>query len=78
MKFSAPNKVSLYLFGNDCFIIENFNDTPVDAVLGLPSVTDFKKVLSLPENGNAAMTSNNNSITFKDLSPRTLLVIKYK
>ena len=33
MHFDAPNKVGLYLFGDNYFVIENFNDRPVDVTL---------------------------------------------
>ena len=78
MKFDAPNKVSLYLLGSNYVVIENFNDTKVDLTLELPVVNEVKKALMLPEDGNMVLTSYKNSISIKDLSPRTLVVLQYK
>ncbi|MBI5010992.1 MAG: hypothetical protein HZB98_15360, partial [Bacteroidia bacterium] len=39
MKFDAPNKVSIYLLGENTLILENFNDNPVDATLEMSKVT---------------------------------------
>jgi hypothetical protein len=36
--FQAPNQVSLYLFGDGSYVLENFNDQPVDTVLNGKSV----------------------------------------
>ncbi|MCF7668786.1 MAG: hypothetical protein K9N48_03310 [Verrucomicrobia bacterium] len=33
VEFSAPNKVGLYLYTDGSWVIENFNDTPVEVVL---------------------------------------------
>jgi hypothetical protein len=78
IKFDAPNKVSLYLFGSNYVIVENFNDTKVDVTLDLPSVSEVKKTLMLPEEGTMALTSYKNSISIKDLTPRALVVLQYK
>jgi hypothetical protein len=78
MKFDAPNKVSLYLLGSNYIVIENFNDIKVDATLDLPVVTDFHKTLMLPDDGIATVSQNKNSISIKDLSARTLVVLQYK
>jgi hypothetical protein len=78
MKFDAPNKVSLYLIGSDYVVIENFNDTRVDLTLDLPVVNEVKKALMLPEDGKMVLTNNKNSISIRDLSPRTLVVLQYK
>jgi hypothetical protein len=78
MKFDAPNKVSLYLLSSNYVIIENFNDAKVDVTLGLPFGGEIKKVLMLPEDGNMVLTGNKNSISIRDLSPRSLVVLQYK
>jgi hypothetical protein len=36
--FQAPNQVSLYLFGDGSYVLENFNDQPVNAVLNGRSI----------------------------------------
>jgi hypothetical protein len=78
MKFDAPNKVSLYLLGSSYIVIENFNDIEIDATLDLPVVTEIHKTLMLPEDGIATLSQNKNTISIKDLSPRTLVVFQYK
>lgn len=78
IKFDAPNKVSLYLLDNKYFIVENFNDTAVDAMLELPAATEFKKILTLPDDGTASLTGSKNIINLKGLSPRTLIAVQYK
>jgi hypothetical protein len=78
MKFDAPNNVSLCLLGSNYVVIENFNDVKVEMTLELPAASEIKKVLMLPEEGNMVLTSHKNSISIKDLSPRTLTVLQYK
>jgi len=78
MKFDAANKVSLYLLGSNYVVIENFNDAKVDMTLELPDVYEVKQALILPEDGNMILTSYKNSISIKDLSPRSLIVLQYK
>jgi hypothetical protein len=36
--FQAPNQVSLYLFGDGSYVLENFNDQPINAVLNGRSI----------------------------------------
>jgi len=77
MKFDAPNKVALYLIGDDCLIIENFNDEPIDAVLEFPRPVTARRKLLLPAGGNANFSSDGEKLTFTKISPRTLVVIEY-
>jgi hypothetical protein len=78
MKFDAPNKVSLYLMGDNILIIENFNDEPVDLTLELSKLADIHKTLILPDDGNMNLTKNKNSISISKLTPRTLVAFEYK
>jgi hypothetical protein len=78
MKFDAPNKVSLYLLDSNIIVIENFNDTKADMILGLPVINEVKKTLMLPADANMVLTSYKNNISIKDLSPRSLVVLQYK
>ena len=78
MQFDAPNKVGLYLYGKDCFVIENFNDQKVDVTLGFPRVSDAQKVLILPTDGKVDLSVNNKSVIIKGLTPRTLVAVKYR
>jgi|WetSurMetagenome_2_1015567.scaffolds.fasta_scaffold13194_3 hypothetical protein len=78
LKFDAPNKVSLYLLGDNCFIIENFNDEAVDVTLDFTKVSEIQKVLVLPENGNSEISQGKNSVKIQKLSPRTLVAFDYR
>ena len=78
MQFDAPNKVGLYLYGNDCFVVENFNDQNVDVTLGFPRVSDSQKVLILPADGKVDLSVKNKSVIIKGLTPRTLVAVKYR
>jgi hypothetical protein len=78
IKFDAENKVSLYLLGSNYVVIENFNDNSVDMTLELPAVTGVKKTLMLPAEATVVLSTNKNSISIKDLSPRALVVMQYK
>jgi hypothetical protein len=77
IKFDAPNKVSLYLLASNYFIVENFNDEPVNVTLELPKVSEIQKALTLPAEGNAVLTRKNNSVSITGLSPRALVVFSY-
>lgn len=77
MKFDAPNKVALYLFGDNHYVVENFNDVAVDVTLELPKVSKANKILTLPQDGTAEIIKNNNVLTIKNLSPRTLVTVEY-
>lgn len=78
MKFDAPNKVSLYLVGDSCFIIENFNDQAVDVTLEMPKLASVETKLTLPVDGKSIVTKSNNIISIKELSPRTLVAFEYR
>ena len=76
--FDAPNKVSLYLFEPGCAVIENFNDDVVNATFDLASPARVEKLLILPEDGNVVLNSVKNRVEINNLTPRTLIVFKYK
>lgn len=78
MKFDAPNKVALYLFGDNHYVVENFNNEPVDVTLDFKQVSKVRKVLMLPEDGTAELSQNNNSVSIRNLSPRTLITVEYR
>ncbi|HAM09421.1 MAG: hypothetical protein A2X05_13770 [Bacteroidetes bacterium GWE2_41_25] len=78
MKFDAPNKVSLYLLGDNTIIIENFNDEKVDVWLELPAVSSVQARLTIPSDGKAVLSRNKNTVSIKDLSPRTLVLYEYR
>ncbi len=78
MKFDAPNKVSIYLIGENLLLLENFNDQPVDATLELPKLASVASKLTIPSDGSSVVTKAGNTITVKGLTPRTLVVYEYK
>ena len=78
MKFDAPDKVELYLFGDNYFVVENINDETIDITLDFPKLSDVTKTLVLPEEGaTSEIVKNGNSLKIK-LSGRTLLLVEYK
>ncbi|MBN2130015.1 MAG: hypothetical protein JW741_10990 [Sedimentisphaerales bacterium] len=77
MRFDAPNKVALYLIGDDCVVIENFNDNNVTATLELPRPAQAKATLVLPVDGEAEFSSTSGKIEFASLGPRTLVALTY-
>jgi len=77
MKFDAPNKVALYLIGDDCLIVENFNDESIDASIEFSRPVTARKTLVLPNDGNVDFSQSGSKLTFKKISPRTLLAIEY-
>ena len=77
MKFDAPNKVALYLIGDDCLIVENFNDESIDAILEFSRPVKASKTLILPNDGNVDFSQSESKLTFTTISPRTLIAIEY-
>lgn len=77
MKFDAPNKVALYLIGDDCLIVENFNDEPIDVILEFSKPVKASKTLVLPGDGNVDFSQYGGKLTFTKISPRTLVAIEY-
>ena len=78
MKFDAPNKVSIYLMGENTLILENFNDNPVDVTLEMKKLTSVTAKLTIPSDGASRVVKTGNVIDVKGLSPRTLVVYEYK
>jgi hypothetical protein len=78
MKFDAPNKVSIYLMGDNTLILENFNDNPVDVTLEMSKVTSVLTKLTIPADGKSVVARNNNVISIKGISPRTLVAFEYR
>jgi len=76
--FDAPNKVALYLVGEDCLIVENFNDEPINATLELPDVVEAQKVLVLPLEGNVGFSCNGRRLEFREIAPRTMVAVEYQ
>jgi hypothetical protein len=77
MKFDAPNKVALYLIGDNCLVVENFNDEPIDATLAFSRPVGARKTLVLPGDGNVDFSQSGSKLTFTKITPRTLVAIEY-
>jgi len=77
IRFDAPNKVALYLIGDDCLVVENFNEGPVDTSLEFPNVVKAGKTLVLPVDGNVELSCRAKKINLKKITPRTLIAVEY-
>jgi hypothetical protein len=77
MKFDAPNKVSLYLIGENRLVVENFNDASIDAAIEFKRAVNGRQVLVLPAEGRADLTQEGNKLVFSRITPRTLVVLDY-
>jgi hypothetical protein len=77
MKFDAPNKVALYLVGDNCLIVENFNDESIDASIEFSGQIGARKMLVLPNDGNVDFSQSGSKLTFTKITPRTLVAIEY-
>ena len=78
IKFDAPNKVALYLVGENCLIVENFNDEPIDASVEFTKAVKAKKTLILPTEGNVEFSCEGGKLTFTKITPRTLAAVEYQ
>ena len=77
IKFDAPNKVALYLIGEDYLIVENFNDEPIDATLAFSQAFQARKMLVLPNDGKVEISKSRGRLRLSKMTPRTLVVVKY-
>jgi hypothetical protein len=77
MKFDAPNKVALYLIGEHCLVVENFNDEPVDASVEFGQAAAARKTLVLPADGDVDFSAGQSKLNLTQITPRTLVVIEY-
>jgi hypothetical protein len=77
IRFVAPNKVALYLIGENCLVVENFNDEPVDLSLEFSKPVNARKVLVLPAEGKVAFSCSGRKLTFTKMTPRTLVAVQY-
>mgnify|MGYP001589304278 FL=1 len=77
MKFDAPNKVTLYLIGEDCLIVENFNDEPVDVSVEFARAAAARRTLVLPADGGVDFSAAQGKLNLTKITPRTLVAIEY-
>ena len=75
--FDAPNRVALHLIGENCVIIENFNDEPVTATLKFDKPVDAKAALVLPIDADVNFSCHEGKIAFTTLARRTLVALTY-
>jgi hypothetical protein len=73
LTFDAPNKVGLYLFGDDLFVVENFNDEAVDVRCQFSRPVKAQARLTIPADAGCRLTSAGESVRLEGLSPRTLV-----
>jgi len=77
IRFDAPNKVALYLMGDNCLIVENFNDEPVNVSLELSNVVKARKTLVLPVEGDSELSYAGRKLDLTKITPRTLVAVEY-
>jgi hypothetical protein len=77
IRFDAPNKVALYLIGDHCIAVENFNDEAITASLEFAKPIRPEKTLVLPVDGQAEFSGTAGKIDFTKITPRTLVVLTY-
>jgi hypothetical protein len=77
MKFDAPNKVALYLVGENVAVVENFNDEPIEAALEFSRSVTVRKALVLPTDGDVELAADGRKVNLKKMAPRTLVAIEY-
>ena len=74
LRFHAPNRVALYLFGTDVAVIENFRDEPVRCSLQIRGWKGMRKALSLPHQATDAGESVIGGVV--ELPARSLVVLE--
>jgi hypothetical protein len=77
IRFDAPNKVGLYLIGEDCLIVENFNDETIHATLEFSRPIEARRTLVLPPEGEGGFSCDRGKLTFTKVAPRTLVAVEY-
>ena len=77
IRFDAPNKVALYLIGDNYLVVENFNDEPVDVSLEFSKPVKAQKKLVLPVDGSVKLSCTNKKLDLTKITPRTLIAIEY-
>jgi len=77
IRLDAPNKVALYLIGDNCLIIENFNDEPINAALEFLKPVKARKKLVLPVDGSVELSCTARKLNFAKMTPRTLIAVEY-
>lgn len=76
LRFDAPNKVGLYLIGDDCVAIENFNDAAVRVTLEFARAVSVRTALTLPVDADVQLFNDSGRLEFQTIAPRTLVVLR--
>ncbi len=74
--FDAPNKVSLYLMGDDHIVIENFNDEGVDVRFLMPGLKSAEGLVTLPVDGEIDLKLEGDELNVS-MSPRSMVAIRF-
>jgi hypothetical protein len=77
MRFDAPNKVALYLIGDNYLVVENFNDEPVNVSLEFSNVVKASKALVLPVESDAGFSYADRKLVLTNITPRTVVAVGY-
>ncbi len=77
ISFDAPNKVALYIIGDDHLVIENFNDESIDAKLTMDGLKNTESLIELPIDANIELKRKGQTIEIS-MSPRSLVTIKIR
>jgi hypothetical protein len=75
VEFSAPGRVSLYLYGKDKAVVENFNDRPVEARLVLRGAKQYERAVVLPTGAEVKIDVRDGAAALQ-LPPRSLVALK--
>ncbi len=81
IEFHAPSRVSLHLFKSTsgfCEVVENFNDSPVNATLRFQSKAVRNLKLAVPTRDSAALTQDGDGSHTLVLQPRSLALLYAK
>ena len=73
--FDAPNRMALYLIGDDHVVIENFNDEDVDVQLCIPGLRSVEGLVTLPVDGEIALKVEDNELSVS-MSPRSMFAVR--
>ncbi len=73
--FDAPNKVSLYLIGDDHVVIENFNDESVDVRLRMSGLRQAESLVKLPVDSEINLKLEGDELSVS-ISPRSMVAIR--
>jgi hypothetical protein len=58
VELSAPPRVSLYLYGKNKVVVENFNDTAAEVVLKVRGAKGFERAIVLPPSAEVKLEAN--------------------